>query len=293
MKIAVTAGKGGTGKTTVATNLALSLQDDYRVQLLDCDVEEPDAHIFLNPSFSSLEPVMMMRPVIDLENCDYCGKCAESCHYNALGVLPDDVLVYPELCHGCGLCSIVCPQNAISETEHQIGTVEMGTAGGLDFSQGTLTIGDPIAPPIIAQLKTHIRDDAISILDSPPGTACPAVESIHGTDYAILVTEPTPFGLNDLKLTIEVCETFQIPYGVVINRDGIGDDQVRDFCNQEGIPILMTIDNSREIAELYSNGQAFVSAMPEWKDQFKMAFSSILERLNLNGEEEVTSWRKR
>ena len=275
MQITITAGKGGTGKTTVATNLAISLKDSYPVQLIDCDVEEPDAHIFVDSEYDVQEPVYMKRPVIDQEKCTNCGKCADLCNYNALAVVPDEVMVFPELCHGCGLCSLACPVDAITERDHKIGVLDIGRAEGYEFLQGTLEVGDPIAPPVIEKLKTHIKENKIAILDSPPGTACPAVEAIWGSDFAVLVTEPTPFGLHDLKLTVEICEKMEIPYGVVINRDGIGDEGVDDYCEEEGIPILLRIPDSRKVAEAYSKGIPFVSEFPDRKSHFLDLFEKI------------------
>jgi len=291
MKIAVTAGKGGTGKTTVATNLALSLSEEGKapVQLLDCDVEEPDAHIFLNPEFEEEETVGMKRPQIDQEKCNGCGTCADLCVFNAIAVLQEKTLFYPELCHGCGLCSLACPQEAITEIDHQIGIVQKGRADGMEFLQGELTIGDPLAPPIIDKLKKNIRAEAISILDSPPGTACPAVETIHNCDFALLVTEPTPFGLHDLKLTIKVCRSLGVPYGVVINRKGIGDLGVEEYCREEGIPVLLEIPDSREIAELYARGVPFAEEKREWKEKFISLFQSIKERSGKGGTSETVT----
>ena len=283
MQITVTAGKGGTGKTTVAANFAIALSDELDVKLFDCDVEEPDAHIFLDPEFDSREPVVIKHPNIDQDKCTGCGVCSERCQFNALAVVPNKTMFYPELCHGCGLCSLVCPEGAITEINHQIGVIESGKTKWFDFYQGLLTIGDPLAPPIISQLKERIERGNLSILDSPPGTACPAVEAIHGSDFALLVTEPTPFGLNDLKLAIEVCESLGVPFGVVVNRHGIGNKGVEKYCEEKNIPILMNIPDSRQIAELYAEGKPFVTEIPDWKEKFVDLYreiASIVEEQN-------------
>lgn len=268
MKIAVTAGKGGTGKTTIATNLALALSKTRKVQLLDCDVEEPDSHIFLDPDLQSQEPFHLNRPKVDQEACDGCGICSERSQFNAIVVVAEETMVYPELCHGCGLCTLACPQNAITEISHEIGKIEWGTGDNLKFFQGKLTVGDPIAPPIIEALKEKIDSSVISILDSPPGTGCPAVETLQGADFALLVTEPTPFGLHDLKMAVEVCRKMGMQYGVVINRSGIGNMDIKGYCEENEIPLLMVVPDSKEIAELYAEGVPFVLKKPEWVDKF-------------------------
>lgn len=268
MKIAITAGKGGTGKTTVATNLALALSKTRKVQLLDCDVEEPDSHIFLDLDLPSREPVNIRRPKVDQEACNGCGICSELCQFNALAVVAEETMVYPELCHGCGLCTLACPQDAITEISHEIGQIEWGTGDNLKFLQGELTVGDPIAPPIIEALKEKIDPSVISILDSPPGTGCPAVETLQGADFALLVTEPTPFGLHDLEMAVEVCRKMGIQHGLVINRYGIGNTDIKGYCEENDIPLLMTIPDSREIAELYAEGIPFVVEKTGWIDRF-------------------------
>lgn len=278
MKIAVTAGKGGTGKTTVATNLALALSQTQKVQLLDCDVEEPDAHIFLDPGFDHQEPVYMKRPNVNPEACNQCGRCAEMCRFNAIAVVGGKATVFPELCHGCGLCKLVCPQGAITEEDHQIGSIEWGWKGNLNFLQGQLTVGDPVAPPIIHALKEKIDPAITSILDSPPGAACPAVETLQGADFALLVTEPTPFGLHDLKIAIEVCKKLGIKHGVVINRYGIGNTDIEGFCEERNIPVLLTIPDSREIAELYADGIPFTREIPGWGDKFTSLVADIQQQ---------------
>ena len=270
--ISVASGKGGTGKTTIATNLGLSIDN---VQLLDCDVEEPDSHLFLDIDLEKVEDVYLSVPVIDEEKCDFCGKCSKFCQYNAIGVLPSKVLLFPELCHGCGGCALVCPKGAITEEKRIIGIIEGGTSNGVEFYHGVLNIGEPMATPVIKTLKKRISKGKNAILDSSPGAACPAVETIRDSDFCLLVTEPTPFGLYDLKLAVEVVKHLNIPFGVVINRDGIGDDRVEKFCMASNIPILMKIPQNEDIARLYSNGKPFVLEMPEWKEKFVQLFDKI------------------
>ena len=272
MKIAVASGKGGTGKTTVATNLALSIGN---CQLLDCDVEEPDSHLFLEMELSKAAEVSLQVPVIDLDKCTLCGECSRFCQYNALAVLAEKVMVFPDLCHGCGGCTMVCPAGAITEKDRSIGVLEKGTAQGIELYHGLLNIGEPMATPIITALKKMASRDKHVILDSPPGAACPAIESIRDADYCILVTEPTPFGLHDLKIAVQVVRGLGVPFGVAINKDGAGFEVLYDYCKGEAIPIIFRIPDSRKIAELYSRGRPFTLEMPEWKEKFIELFNSI------------------
>jgi len=277
MIISVASGKGGTGKTLVATSLALSLKDSHKVTLLDCDVEEPNAHVFLKPAITSSEPVLIPVPKIDEEKCTRCGKCAEVCAYNAIAVLGEHVLTFPQLCHGCGACSYLCPEKAISEEPRETGVVEMGQADGLEFIHGKLTVGEAMAPPIIRRVKQQGNNEGTVIIDIPPGTSCPVVEAVKGSDFCILVTEPTPFGLNDLILAVETMRELDIPCGVVLNRAGVGDAKVEEYCLKENIPVLLTIPLDTEIARLYSKGIPLVEGMPQWKDSFGQLFESIEE----------------
>ncbi|MBU1933250.1 MAG: ATP-binding protein, partial [Candidatus Omnitrophica bacterium] len=238
MIISVASGKGGTGKTTVAVNLALSIPN---AQLLDCDVEEPNSHIFIKPEIHGIISVPIPVPDIDRSKCNYCGRCAEVCEYNAIAVLKDSVLVFPELCHGCGACSFLCPQCAIKEVNRQIGIVEIGAKGDLQFGHGRLNIGEAMSPPLIRALKEYSNPARTVIIDAPPGTSCPVIASIKESDFCILVTEPTPFGLNDLVLAVEVVRKLEIPFGVVINRSDLGNEKTDEYCANENIPILMRI----------------------------------------------------
>jgi MinD superfamily P-loop ATPase len=275
MIISVASGKGGTGKTLVATSLALSLES--QVQFLDCDVEEPNGHIFLKPSIKHQETVSVPIPQVDEQKCTFCGKCAEVCAYNAIAVLPKKVLVFPELCHGCGACSYLCPEGAISEVGREIGVVEMGYSGEIEFIHGRLAIGEMMSPPLIGRVKEHIDARKTVIIDVPPGTSCPVVEAVRGSDFCLLVTEPTPFGLNDLALAVEVMKKLGIPCGVLINRAGVGDNKVEEYCKEEGIPILLHIPLDTEIARKYSRGITLVQGMPEWRPDFQRLFKSMYE----------------
>jgi MinD superfamily P-loop ATPase len=277
MIISIASGKGGTGKTLVATSLALALKDSQKVKLLDGDVEEPNDHVFLKPDISGHQPVFIRVPKVDEAKCTRCGKCAELCAYNAIAVLGEHVLTFHELCHGCGACSYLCPEKAISEEERQTGVVEWGNADGIDFVQGKLTVGEAMPSPVIRKVKERGGSDGINIIDSPPGTSCPVVTTIEGSDFCLLVTEPTPFGLNDLVLAVETTRQLGIDSGVVLNRAGVGDDRVAEYCRKENIPILLTIPLDTEIARLYSRGITLVEGRPQWQEKFVGLFESIKE----------------
>jgi len=279
MIISVASGKGGTGKTLVATSLALSLSDNYKIQLLDCDVEEPNANILLHLAMNQSQHVYIPIPKVDEAKCTYCGKCAEVCAYNTIAVLKEKVLVFPELCHGCGACSYLCPESAITEEGREIGVVERGDSGNLELIQGKLNVGEAMAPPVIREVKKYIDPANIVIIDVPPGTSCPVVEAVKESEFCLLVTEPTPFGLNDLSLAVEVVRKLGISCGLVINRVGIGDEEVERYCHQEGIPILLKIPLDRKIALLYSKGTPLVEGMPEWRDEFLKLFQDIKDIL--------------
>jgi MinD superfamily P-loop ATPase len=281
MIVSIASGKGGTGKTTVATNLALFLsgQKSQDVQLLDCDVEEPNAHVFLKPEIDEIRPVTLPVPEVDRRKCTLCGECAEVCAYNAIVVLKKDVLTFPELCHGCGGCSLLCPENAISEKEREIGVLEEGRASSLRFVQGRLNIGEPMATPVIRAVKKTIGPDGITIIDVPPGTSCPVIESVNGSDFCLLVTEPTPFGLHDLKLAVELLRTLKIKHGVLVNRAGIGDDRVQDYCDKEGVPVLAQIPYDRDVAVLYSRGIPLWSSGERFREIFRKLWEAIEIRM--------------
>ena len=265
MRIAIASGKGGTGKTTVAVNLACVLAEcGEKVQYLDCDVEEPNGHIFLKPQITATESVGIPVPVVDEKKCTGCRKCAEVCQYHAIAVL-QKALVFPELCHGCGGCTLVCPTGAIREVNRSIGVVETGSAGAVGFVQGRLNVGEPLAPPLIRAVKKRAVTDGVAIMDAPPGTSCPVVTTVRDSDFVLLVTEPTPFGLNDLRLTVEMIRQLGLRYGVVINRADSGDQRVRDYCAMEDIPVLLEIPDDRRVAEAYSRGHMAVRVLPEWQ----------------------------
>jgi MinD superfamily P-loop ATPase len=273
MIISVASGKGGTGKTSVAVNMALSAGT---VQLLDCDVEEPNAHLLLHPEINKKEPVYTLTPKIDRKLCDTCGECTRFCQYNAIFVTPENTLVFPELCHSCGGCALVCPKKAITWEKHKIGTLNFGAADGVALVYGELEVSKPLAVPVIKAVKNQIRDGENVILDSPPGTSCPFVETVSGSDFCLLVTEPTPFGLHDLRIAVEVLRKVAVPFGVVVNRAGIGDRKLYDYCKEESIRIMLEIPYDRRIAELYSNGVPFSLEMSEWSTKFQMMYNEIV-----------------
>jgi MinD superfamily P-loop ATPase len=277
MIISVASGKGGTGKTLVATSLALSPKDEYKVQLLDCDVEEPNDHIFMKPKINRSEAVSIPVPKVDEEKCTHCGKCAEVCAYHAIAVLGEYVLTFPEICHGCGACSYLCPEKAISEVPHEIGVIETGHADGVDFGHGKLAIGQAMAPPVIRKVKGLVDRDSVVIIDVSPGTSCPVVEAIKDSDFCLLVTEPTPFGLNDLKLAVETVRQLGIPCGIVLNRAGVGDGKTQEYCQKENIPVLLTIPLDTKIAGFYSQGVPLVKGMPDYKKNFIELYEKIEE----------------
>ena len=291
MIISVASGKGGTGKTTIAVNLALALakNKEKNMQFLDCDVEEPNAHLFLKPVITNSESVEIPVPKIDDKKCTYCGKCAEVCVFNAIAVTKNKVLVFPGLCHGCGACTLFCPEKAISEEGNEIGILEEGKAGSIKFTHGRLNIGEPMAPPIIRKIKKKIKKDYnddrdknianhyITLIDAPPGTSCPVIESIKDSDYSILVTEPTPFGLHDLILAVEVLQKLKIPYGVVLNKCDIGDHKVEEYCKKNHIPLLLSIPLDRKIAVAYSKGIPIVKINPSYEQKFIQLFQKIVQ----------------
>jgi len=267
MIIAVASGKGGTGKTTIAVNMAFCLPPP--VMLLDCDVEEPNCAIFLKPVIRKAESCSLPAPVIDQAACNACGECSRICQYNAIVVLKQSALAFPELCHGCGGCSKICPTGAITEGERVIGVIEFGASRIMEFVQGRLDVGQPLSPPLIRAVKRHIAPEGVTIIDCPPGTSCPVITAVRGSDFVVLVTEPTPFGLHDLKLAVETMRTLGLHFGVVINRADVGDANAAEYCHYEQIPVLLELRDDRRVAVAYSKGQLVVEAVPELRPAFE------------------------
>jgi MinD superfamily P-loop ATPase len=286
MKISLASGKGGTGKTTVAVNLALALAGlGESVTYADCDVEEPNGHIFLRSMWESSESVGIPIPAVDSSLCTDCGECGAICRFSAIVCLGGTAMTFPELCKGCGGCSMVCAEKAISESVREVGVVETGSVRVTDgdgseeihFVHGKLRIGEAQSPPLIRRVKERIPDEGVTLLDAPPGTSCPVIETIRGSDFVLLVTEPTPFGLNDLKLAVEMVRKIDIPFAVGVNRAGIGDDGVERYCRDEGIKIMLEIAYDRRIAEAYSRGIPILTALPEYGALFEDVGRKILE----------------
>jgi MinD superfamily P-loop ATPase len=278
VKLAIASGKGGTGKTTVAVNLAHVLAKKAPVKFIDCDAEEPNAYFFVKPSFDAEREVSIQIPVVDRALCNGCGECVKACAFNALAVLGDKALVFKEICHGCGGCTRVCPTGAISEEPNRLGVVSTGMAGNIAFVEGRIDVGTPLSVPVIKVARQEITDgDEIIILDAPPGTSCPVVATVAGCDYVLLVTEPTPFGLNDLKLAVELVQEMGIPCGVVLNRADIGNEDVEEYCRQEKIPVHMRIPFDRRFAETIAHGNLLVEAFPSWQPKFESLWHKIQE----------------
>ena len=281
MKIAIASGKGGTGKTTLSVNLARALSAETNVGLLDCDVEEPNCHLYLKPAVQPDEPVNTPVPSVDGDTCTGCGMCARSCEFNALLALPGVPLVMPELCHGCGVCTYVCPENAITEVGRVIGSVGAGMVDDLYFRWGALNVGEARATPVIDAVKDLAATPPLEtvIIDAPPGTACPAVQTLRGADFAVLVTEPTPFGLNDLRLAIDTVRLLDVPCGVVINRYGVGDTGVEDYCATESVPILLRIPYDRSIAKACSQGEIYAASNEPFARSLRVLAEDIRSRV--------------
>ena len=283
MVISVASGKGGTGKTLVAVNLALSLAREGReVQLIDCDVEEPNDHLFLTPEMHASERVEMAVPRVDPESCDFCRACVDFCAYHALALAGGHIMVFDELCHACGGCSLLCPQKAIREEPVPIGRIESGLAKAREsrgkdirFVHGILDIGEPKATPIIRRLKQECDPEAINILDGGPGTGCPVMETVRGCDYCVLVTEPTQFGLHDLRMALDMARELGLPYGVVINKYVLGGGGMDIWCAENEIPVLLRIPYKREYASLYSRGLNLVEELPAWNERFLRIYREI------------------
>ena len=273
MIISIASGKGGTGKTTVATNLARSIGSD--VQLLDCDVEEPNAHLFIHPEFEEPDPFYMPLPEVAEDKCTFCGKCADICQFKAIAVVNEQVLVFNQLCHSCGGCWEVCPQDAILQGRRKLGVIQKGRNNGIEFIHGRLRVGEAMSPPLIKKVRSYQRAEKLTIIDAPPGTSCPVIASMKDTDFVLLVTEPTPFGLHDLTLAVGAVQTLNIPCGLVINRSDLGDNNVSEYAHQKGLSILMEIPFNREIAAAYSRGEMLVDVLPEWKGKFLRLYDQI------------------
>ncbi len=266
MKVAVASGKGGTGKTTIATSLAyLAATDGRRVAYLDCDVEEPNGHLFLKPQILREEPINKLIPVVDPSRCTHCGLCSQACRYGAIACVAQQTLIFTELCHSCGGCLLACPEDAIREIPKPIGLLRTGTSGPLQFVEGVLNVGEAMSPPAIRAVKGAAPHVELTILDCPPGTSCPVVESVRGCDLLLLVTEPTPFGLNDLKLAVELARALKLKFGVVVNRANTGDREVWNYCRHQRINILAEIPDDRAVAEAYSRGEVPVERVPSFR----------------------------
>lgn len=273
MIISVASGKGGTGKTTVSTNMARVL--GKRVRFLDCDVEEPNAHLFLNPVMEEKKMVYAPVPEVDMDLCNGCRKCLDICRFRAITVVGGKALTFPELCHGCGGCMEVCHEHAITEGRRELGMIEVGKSGETEFVHGRLRVGEAMSPPLIRAVRSYIQPGEVAIIDAPPGTSCPVIAAMKDVDFVLLVTEPTPFGLHDLQLAVEAVRLLGIPCGLVINRADMGDDRVREYAARENIPILLEIPFEREIAEAYSRGKMIVEVLPKWHEQFRSLFEKI------------------
>lgn len=282
MILTVASGKGGTGKTTVSVNLAvLASRNNRNVHFCDCDVEEPNAHLFLLPELEEKKQITLPLPIVDQDLCSHCGKCAEICEYNAIISLPKKTIVFEDLCHACSGCWLVCPEKAIAQGERIIGDTETGYTGELQFTHGRLRIGETQVPPLVEAVTATADKAKLVIRDAPPGVTCPAVATLHGSDFVLLVTEPTPFGLSDLKVTVELVRDLELPCAVLVNRDGSGDDRVNEYCREEGLHLLPGLPFRRDVAESISRGELIIDTIPE----MKIAFQKLLnELLSLAGE---------
>ncbi|MEN8121190.1 MAG: ATP-binding protein [Bacteroidota bacterium] len=280
MNIAIASGKGGTGKTTLSTNLASYLAEKDKVVLTDLDVEEPNSKLFLETELFHKEDKFKMIPELKEDKCTLCGICHKVCNYHAAIQLGPTIMIFPELCHSCYACSELCPANALPMIPVKMGELSHYENGQLSFIESRLEIGQEQAVPLIAQTIDYVNDkfdnNNIKIYDSPPGTSCPVIEATKDADFVILVTEPTPFGFHDLKLAVDTMSELKKEYGVVINRYGIGNDDVLEYCNEQQIPVLAKIPNSRKIAEIYSSGELIYKQVPEFKEQLKSIKDFIL-----------------
>ncbi len=280
-RIAVASGKGGTGKTTVSINLAAMFGEP--VQLADCDVEEPNVNLFLRCEQLVTEQVSMLVPEVDPGRCTGCGACGELCQFRGIVSLGSRALVFPELCHGCGGCAQVCPNAAITERPHQIGTVSVGQAGSIRLVEGRLDVGVSLVPPVIRAVREQLRDDMPAILDAPPGTSCPVVATLRECDYLLLVTDPTPFGLHDLKLAVALARELSLPCGVVVNRAGEDLVGLYQYCQTENLPVLLSLPDDRQIAEVSSRGNVIAHALPEYGLMFAELAAKLKQELKTAG----------
>jgi MinD superfamily P-loop ATPase len=282
MKVAIASGKGGTGKTTIATNLALLLSRQHdTVSYIDCDVEEPNGHLFFKPEITKQIAATISVPVIDELRCTACGECTQFCQFKALVRLGKIVMIFPELCHGCGGCTRLCAQQAISEVDREIGIVRIGLKERLTFIDGCLHIGEAMSPPLIRKVLHQANDAGISVIDAPPGTSCPVITTVRETDFLVLVTEPTPFGLNDLALAIAMAKELAVPCGVVVNRADEGIDDVERFCKEKEIAVIARIPDLREVAEAYSQGKMALNAVPTMEKIYQQLWDAISERVKI------------
>jgi MinD superfamily P-loop ATPase len=272
VRVVVASGKGGTGKTTVAVNFALSSGD---AQLLDCDVEEPDDHLFLGIEGELVEEVALPVARVDETRCSLCGECARVCQFNAIALLGTRVMVFDQLCHGCGACAVACPDDAVFEEDRRVGDLRRGKRDGVELMWGTLDVGEPMATPIIRRLKEVAGNSRLQIVDAPPGTACPVVETIRGADYCVLVTEPTSFGRYDLSLAVDLIRELRVPCGVIVNRDRDDGGALNSYLHDQGLEVLLRIPDSLEIARLYARGIAFTEIWSGWRQRFRQVLEAV------------------
>ncbi len=274
MKIAIASGKGGTGKTTISAALAFSVPSP--VCLLDCDVEEPNSHFFIQPEIQTLEKVYSLVPAVDETLCTGCGECGRVCQFSAIVALGSNPLLFPELCHSCGGCARICPTGAITEVQNEVGTIEIGKRGSVGFISGTMQVGQAMSPPIIREVLRHAPDEGLTLIDCPPGTSCPFVTAVKGSDFVLLVTEPTPFGLHDLTLAVDTLREMKLPFAVIVNRSNGEENRISEYCQEEGIPLLLQIPEDRRVAEAYSRGEILTTVLPEMKEKLSELIKNLI-----------------